>query len=424
MIRALYTLCLMFAAPFLMWGLYRNKPGKPSVGKRWREHFGFTPPLQIQQPPIWIHAVSVGETIAVTPLLKKLKARYPQTPILITTTTPTGAEQAQKLAGIAEHRYMPFDFPFALKRFIRQVKPSQLLIMETELWPNTLHTVAKAGIPITVINARLSERSCRRYGKFQAIFDLLAKNLSQILCQYPDDAKRFIRLGVDPEKIQVTGSIKFDIEISPNVQQDGNKLRQYLGINRPVWIAASTHQGEDEQVLTAHKGIVAQYPDALLILVPRHPERFNAVFSLAKQQFHTVRRTEQTDQSLDKNSQVYLADTMGEMLTLIQASDICFMGGSLLGNKVGGHNMLEPAALGKSILTGPSYFNFTEVMHLLLANQAVKIVSSPAELTSNIIFLFNNRSIMLEQKQRAYDCVKTNQGAIKKTLSLLVNNHI
>ncbi|ELI5735278.1 lipid IV(A) 3-deoxy-D-manno-octulosonic acid transferase [Vibrio fluvialis] len=423
MIRALYTLCLMFAAPFLMWGLYRNKPGKPSVGKRWREHFGFTPPLQIQQPPIWIHAVSVGETIAVTPLLKKLKARYPQTQILITTTTPTGAEQAQKLAGIAEHRYMPFDFPFALKRFIHQVKPSQLLIMETELWPNTLHTVAKAGIPITVINARLSERSCRRYAKFQAIFDLLAKNLSQILCQYPDDAKRFIRLGVDPEKIQVTGSIKFDIEISPNVKQDGNKLRQYLGINRPVWIAASTHQGEDEQVLSAHLSILEHHPEALLILVPRHPERFSATYDLSSKYFPTERRTQNNSELLNENIKVYLGDTMGEMLTLMEACDVCFMGGSLLGNKVGGHNMLEPAALGKYILTGPSYYNFSDIVQEMLGFNAITVIHTPEEMAQTISELFEVLKMDEQIESPSLLFIKQNQGSIDKTLGFIDIQH-
>lgn len=419
MIRALYTLCLMFAAPFLMWGLYRNKPGKPSVGKRWREHFGFTPPLQIQQPPIWIHAVSVGETIAVTPLLKKLKARYPQTPILITTTTPTGAEQAQKLAGIAEHRYMPFDFPFALKRFIHQVKPSQLLIMETELWPNTLHTVAKAGIPITVINARLSERSCRRYAKFQAIFNLLSAKLTRILCQYPDDAQRFIHLGVDPDKVQVTGSIKFDIQIDAEHLRRAHALRRQLGSNRPIWIAASTHAGEDEQILAAHSALLSQIPDALLILVPRHPERFQAVYELAASQFVTQRRTSNPTAALDSHINVYLGDTMGEMLTLIGAADLCFMGGSLIGHKVGGHNMLEPAALGVPVVTGPSYYNFAEITRSLLAIHGIEVIASSQQLAPWLSEHLNNPPYMASQRAILRDFMQTNQGANERTLAYI-----
>ncbi len=417
LIRFIYTTLLTFASPFLMWGLYRYKEGKPSVGKRWKEHFGFTPKLKAEHGPIWIHAVSVGETLAVTPLVKKLKEQYPQLSIVITTTTPTGAEQAKKLADIAEHRYMPFDFAFAVRGFIKTVNPSQMLIIETELWPNTLHTVAKAGIPITVINARLSERSCQRYEKFQFVFNLLAKYLTQVLCQYPDDAKRFIRLGVAKNKVSVTGSIKFDIDISAQIYQNGKKLRKQLGNQRPVWIAASTHLGEDEQILAAHKQILIKHPDAILILVPRHPERFNAMFELAHQQFFTVRRTKNDGKNIDASVQVYLGDTMGEMLSLISAADICFMGGSLLGDKVGGHNILEPAALSKPIITGPSYFNFKDITDALISAKAVTICHSSKQLATGISDLFNQPDLIEERGAIALNIVNKNKGALEKTLT-------
>lgn len=419
LIRWLYTFLLTIVSPFLMWSLYRKRDGKPSVGARWKEHFGFTPPLETNKSPIWIHAVSVGETLSVSPLIKKLKSQYPDQPIVITTTTPTGAEQAAKLQGIAEHRYMPFDFSFAIRGFLNAIKPSQLLIMETELWPNTLHTVARAGIPITIINARLSERSCQRYAKVQPIFNMLAKNLTRVLCQYSDDAQRFIRLGVAKEKIFVTGSIKFDIDIDQTTIQKGQQLRSNLGKNRPIWIAASTHKGEDEQVLAAHAEILKEHPNALLILVPRHPERFNAVFELCKTQFISVRRTE-TEAELDPEVQVYLGDTMGEMLVLMGAADICFMGGSLLGDKVGGHNVLEPAALGKPILTGPSYYNFMDIVQFMLEKKAIIVTDSATNISLNIKNLFNNkkhRRIVLTNQ-----LVNNNKGALKKTIALLLHN--
>ncbi|MEI8657667.1 lipid IV(A) 3-deoxy-D-manno-octulosonic acid transferase [Vibrio sp. Hal054] len=420
-IRWLYTLILVIASPFLIWGLYKKQPGKPSVGSRWKEHFGFTPPLPSNSKSqlIWVHAVSVGETLAVAPLLKRLKLHYPQYEIVITTTTPTGAEQAEKLEGIAHHRYMPFDFPFAIRGFINAIKPSQLLIMETELWPNTLHTVAKADIPITVINARLSERSCQRYAKVQPVFDMLAKNLTQVLCQYPDDAERFIRLGVAKEKVSVTGSIKFDIDINEQINQNGQTLRRQLGTQRPIWIAASTHPGEDEQILAAHKKILVQHSDALLILVPRHPERFNAMFKLAQKQFVTVRRTESGDKIIDASVQVYLGDTMGEMLTLISAADICFMGGSLLGDKVGGHNLLEPAALAKPILTGPSFFNFKDITDSLIENGSTCICHSSDELKKMIILMFSTPELIKNRGQNAIEIVNSNKGALQKTLTTL-----
>lgn len=419
LIRWLYTFLLTIVSPFLMWSLYRKRDGKPSVGARWKEHFGFTPPLETNKSPIWIHAVSVGETLSVSPLIKKLKSQYPDQPIVITTTTPTGAEQAAKLQGIAEHRYMPFDFSFAISGFLNAIKPSQLLIMETELWPNTLHTVARSGIPITIINARLSERSCQRYAKVQPIFNMLAKNLTRVLCQYPDDAQRFIRLGVAKEKIFVTGSIKFDIDIDQTTIQKGQQLRSNLGRNRPVWIAASTHQGEDEQVLAAHAEVLKEHPNALLILVPRHPERFNAVFELCKTQFISVRRTE-TEAELDPEVQVYLGDTMGEMLVLMGAADICFMGGSLLGDKVGGHNVLEPAALGKPILIGPSYYNFMDIVQFMLEKKAIIVTDSATIISLNIKNLFNNKKhgrIVLTNQ-----LVNKNKGALKKTIALLLHN--
>ena len=419
LIRWLYTLLLTIVSPFLMWSLYRKRDGKPSVGARWKEHFGFTPPLETNKSPIWIHAVSVGETLAVSPLIKTLKSQYPNQPIVITTTTPTGAEQAAKLRGIAEHRYMPFDFSFAVRAFIKRIKPSQMLIMETELWPNTLHTVSKSGIPITVINARLSERSCRRYAKFQPIFNLLASHLTRVLCQYPDDAQRFIRLGLPADKVTVTGSMKFDINIDKQTIEKGQQLRHQLGKERPIWIAASTHQGEDEQVLAAHAKVLKKQSNALLILVPRHPERFNAVFELCKTQFISVRRTE-TEAELDPEVQVYLGDTMGEMLVLMGAADICFMGGSLLGDKVGGHNMLEPAALGKPVLTGPSYYNFSEIVERMIDKNAITIINSASEISETLIILFKNNKIRDQQSHLAHQCVLENTGALKSTVKCIV----
>lgn len=422
LIRGLYTLLLTIICPILMWGLYRKQQGKPCVGVRWKEHFGFTPPLKDTKSPIWIHAVSVGETLAVSPLIKNLKSQYPDQSIVITTTTPTGAEQAAKLQDIAEHRYMPFDFPFAIRGFIDSINPSQLLIMETELWPNTLHTVARAGIPITVINARLSERSCQRYARVQPIFNLLAKSLTQVLCQYPDDAERFIKLGVEKDKVSITGSIKFDIEITSKIKEQGQTLRNQLGDNRPIWIAASTHNGEDEQILHAHREVLKEFPNALLILVPRHPERFSDVFNLSQRMFNTARRTNQNNRQLDKAFQVYLGDTMGEMLILMEASDVCFIGGSLLGDKVGGHNLLEPAALSKPIITGPSYYNFLEIAKRLKENNALLVIQSSKELSQSVISLFSDISHREVSGKNAYYVFSESSGSIQNTIDKIIHH--
>ncbi|CDU11026.1 lipid IV(A) 3-deoxy-D-manno-octulosonic acid transferase [Vibrio coralliirubri] len=387
LIRILYTAVLTLAAPILLFGLYKNKPNKPKFGARWKEHFGITPKLSSDQRPIWIHAVSVGESIAAIPLIKELKKQSPEKTIVVTTTTSTGAEQVAKLGALVEHRYMPIDFGFAVKSFLKAIKPTQMLIIETELWPNTLNVVHQAGIPITLVNARLSEKSCNNYTKVQPLFNLLHPCLTKVLCQTESDAARFERLGVDNNKLTVTGSIKFDIQISDEVREKGKALRAELGENRPVWIAASTHKGEDEQVLDAHQKVLEAHPNALLIIVPRHPERFDSVFELCQAQgFETVRRTSQSSQS--ESTQVYLGDTMGEMLILIGAADICFMGGSLVGDKVGGHNVLEPAALGVPVITGPSYYNFTEIVELLSQDSICELAKDSNELAHKIAQYF------------------------------------
>ncbi|MCF7487668.1 lipid IV(A) 3-deoxy-D-manno-octulosonic acid transferase [Vibrio sp. A2-1] len=414
LVRFFYTLLLALVAPLLLFGLYKSKPNKPKFGKRWKEHFGITPKLISNQRPIWIHAVSVGESIAAVPLIKELKKQNPGQTIVVTTTTSTGAEQISKLGELVEHRYMPIDFGFAVKGFFKAVQPKKMLIIETELWPNTLHYVSQFSVPITVVNARLSEKSRNNYAKVQPLFDSLHPCLTKVLCQTESDALRFESLGVDKSKLAVTGSIKFDIQISDEVREKGKTLRADLGINRPVWIAASTHKGEDEQVLEAHQKILESHPDALLIIVPRHPERFDSVFELCESLgFTTTRRTYSRIDSFEQ-IQVYIGDTMGEMLILIGSADVCFMGGSLIGDKVGGHNVLEPAALGVPVITGPSYFNFKEIVEGLIFENKVTVILKLKESSQTITSFF-------DKKNENLGVTSINNGAIKKTLNLINN---
>lgn len=417
MIRLIYTCLLVLALPFLLPGLHKSKLGKPSIGKRWKEHFGFTPVLHNpnNKPIIWVHAVSVGEVIAISPLIKKLSEQQPDKKLLITTTTATGAQQASKLCDIAEHRYMPLDFPFAIKRFLKVVQPQQMIIVETELWVNTLTCVSGFNIPTTVVNARLSEKSFQGYKKVQPLFNLITPCLDSVICQHDDDAVRFQKLGVPQSKVSVSGSIKYDISVLPEQLSKAEELRRELGSTRPVWIAASTHQGEDEKLLAAHTRVLESLPSALLILVPRHPERFNDVMNLASAKFNTVRRTGES--RVDENTQVYLADTMGEMMVLLGSCDVCFMGGSLLGDKVGGHNLLEPAALARPTLIGPSYFNFTDITKQLTSAGACKIVESEQEIVRALVELFLNPEDMKMKGDTALDVVERNQGAINFTLN-------
>lgn len=421
MLRLLYTLVLTLVAPLFLYGLFKRKQGRPSVGGRWKEHFGITPDILRTkgQPVIWFHAVSVGEVIAVSPLIRRYANANPTHTIVITTTTPTGAEQASKLADIAQHRYMPLDFAFAVKGFIKRVKPNKLMIVETELWPNTLATVKRAGIPITVINARLSERSCQNYAKVRPFFWLAAQHIDTLCCQFAEDAERFIRLGVDKSRVSVTGSVKFDITVDPDIKAKGDELRAMLGTSRPVWIAASTHEGEDEKVLSAHQALRKAQPDALLVLVPRHPERFNQVERLSTELGFSVERKSLTHQPVLSSTSVFLGDTMGEMMIYLAASDVCFMGGSLIGSKVGGHNILEPAALDVPCITGPSYFNFTQVVEQMLSADAIEVVDDDYQLAQTIESLMQNPQRSADLALSARRVVKQSQGAINRTLEMM-----
>ncbi|MFS2262062.1 lipid IV(A) 3-deoxy-D-manno-octulosonic acid transferase [Vibrio vulnificus] len=416
LVRLLYTLLLALAAPLLLFGLYRSKPNKPKFGQRWKEHFGITPKLVGQNQPLWIHAVSVGESLAAIPLIKAIKEKTPGQVIVVTTTTSTGAEQIEKLGNLVEHRYMPIDFAFAVRGFLKAINPAKMLIIETELWPNTLATVHKANIPVIVVNARLSEKSQQNYAKVQSLFNLIHPCLSKVLCQSQADADRFAKLGVPTIKLCVTGSIKFDIHISDEIKRQGVELRTLLGPQRPVWIAASTHKGEDEQVLDAHRQVLETHPNALLILVPRHPERFDSVFELCQTQgFETVRRTQAN--TIADSTQVYLGDTMGEMLILLGAADVCFMGGSLVGDKVGGHNVLEPAALGVPVITGPSCYNFKEITIALEQAKGI-IVAESSLLGRKTQLLLSNSNEQTRMADAALKVVQKNQGALARALSI------
>ncbi len=412
--RLFYTLLIYLLSPVVLFLLYRPRHGKPGFGPRWKEHLGWVAPPN-KQAPIWIHAVSVGETIAVTPLIKTLKQRHPELSIVLTTTTRTGADQAARLGDLVEHRYAPLDYPCAVKRFIKQIQPQALLIMETELWPNLLAQCGKQNLPVVILNARLSEKSCQRYQRIRHFFRQMSQALTLLLCQHRDDAERFKRLGVTPQQIVVTGSIKFDIQLDQKQIELGEQYRQSLG-NRPVWIAASTHKGEDEAILRVHQEICKQQPDALLILVPRHPERFTDVAKLClEHEFAICRRSEQRLATVQES--VLLGDSMGEMAYFFQIADIAFMGGSLV--PVGGHNLLEPAALAKPTLIGPHFFNFSDITRQLVDKKACQVIHDETELATQVLQLLGSPDQRHTMGMAAFDVVAANQGALEKSVTAI-----
>ncbi|MGY3944332.1 lipid IV(A) 3-deoxy-D-manno-octulosonic acid transferase [Aeromonas tecta] len=411
--RLLYNLLIHLGLPLALLALYRPKKGKPGFGARWAEHLGRAP-ASGQEAPLWIHAVSVGETLAISPFIRALKAERPDLPILLTTTTRTGAEQAEKLGELVVHRYAPLDYPWAIAAFLKTFQPRALWVMETELWPNWLAACEARHLPVTILNARLSERSCSRYARFQGAFDALSRPLTHLLCQHQDDADRFHRLGIGRERLAVTGSIKFDIQLGDELLVKGHSLRQMLGKARPVWIAASTHQGEDEQVLAAFDLVLRTHPEALLMLVPRHPERFERVAELCAP-YGCVRRSRHQGEPLKGSDQVYLGDTMGELPLMLAAADLAFVGGSLV--PVGGHNLLEPAALGKPCLTGPAYFNFSDITRQLVAQGGAAVVEDAAALGNSVSRLFSDAGARRQMGEQARAVVLRNQGALARTLS-------
>ena len=418
--RTLYTTLLYATSPLIFSLLLKTKKGKPPVGDRWKEFVGITPELAQSQQPIWIHAVSVGEVIAATPIINALQQQYPEQPLLITTTTSTGAERVAALTGNIEHRYFPADYPCAVKQFIKRTKPALCLIMETELWPNMLTVCKDQAIPTIVVNARLSEKSQQKYQRFQSLFAAPLQTLTHILCQDENDQGRFESLGLNRTQLSVTGTVKYDIQFSAGIINSGLSLRQQLGKQRPVVIASSTHKGEDEIVLTAFGKVKQQHANAVLILVPRHPERFDDVANLCLDKFPNTQRRSQTQTATDlSNTDVYLGDSMGEMPVLLAASDICFMGGSLLGDKVGGHNLLEPAALAKACITGPSYFNFADVTAQLLACDGVTVVNNDIELANQMSALISQPALALTMGQQAKTVVEKNKGALGKIMQTL-----
>jgi 3-deoxy-D-manno-octulosonic-acid transferase len=416
--RWLYILLLYMLSPLIALRLYLRGRKAPAYRARIAERFGFFI-ARAKPGGIWVHAVSVGETIAATPMIRALLDQYPDLTITLTTMTPTGSERVRALFAteIADarivHVYAPYDFPDAVWRFLRRVRPRLLIVVETELWPNIIHGCARRGIPVVLANARLSEKSARGYHKLRGITAPMLRSLTRVIAQNAVDGERFVALGLPREHLVVSGSVKFDIALDDDLQQRAQALRAGFG-ERPVWIAASTHDGEDAPLLTAHRAVLQQHSDALLILVPRHPERFADVAALVQREAFILQRRTQAE-TPSSPTQVLLGDTMGELLLLFGAADIAFVGGSLVAR--GGHNMLEPAAWGLPILTGPSDFNFREISALLEQAGALEKCDDAAAIAAAVSGLFDNAYARAQRGAAAIAVIDANRGALDKLLA-------
>ena len=414
--RTLYTVLFHLGLPLIALRLWLRARKAPAYAQRIGERFARgLPPMQ--RGGIWVHAVSVGESIAAAPMIRALLARYPQLPITITCMTPTGSERIQSMFANeprVQHCYLPYDFPWAAGRFLDHIQPKIGVIMETELWPNHIHQCAKLGIATVLANARLSERSARGYGRFAGLTRPMLAEMSLIAVQTETEAQRFRELGARPACVTVTGSIKFDLTIDPQLLARAAQQREaWQTAQRPVWIAASTHAGEDEVILAAHRKLLESHSDALLILVPRHPERFNSVFELSQQQgFNSVRRSKA--EAVVSDTSVLVGDTMGELLFLYALADIAFVGGSLVPH--GGHNLLEPAALDKPVLSGPHLFNFLEIAAMLRSAGALEAVSDASGLAATVQRLIEHPDQAKSMADAGLAVMKANQGALQKLL--------
>ena len=415
-LRIVYTILLYLLAPAVLLRLFWRGLRSPAYLRRWPERFGFIePPLGSRV--IWLHAVSVGEVQAAEPVIRALLEQYPDHSILVTTVTPTGSARVLSLFdGEVAHVYAPYDLPGAVTRFFDRVRPCLAIVMETELWPNLFITCRRRSIPLLLLNARLSEKSVRGYRRARGLVAQTLAAVTQIAVQGDADAERFVALGADSARVSVTGNLKFEQRVVPSLLESAEALRRDWGTSRPVWIAASTHEGEDELVLDVFRQLCKQFRDCLLVLVPRHPERFEPVADLCHQRgLNTVLRS--TREPCTAQTQVFIGDSMGELPLFYAASDVAFVGGSLVSH--GGHNLLEPAALGIPVVTGPHVFNFAGICELLLAANACRKVGSAAGLERTVREWLQDANARHHAGEEGRRVVAKNRGALAAVLAMI-----
>ncbi|GAB3284177.1 3-deoxy-D-manno-octulosonic acid transferase [Parahaliea aestuarii] len=416
--RLLYSLLFYCLMPFVLLRMLWRSRLAPAYRRRWAERLGFfTAPADVR-PLIWVHAVSVGETLAAAPVIEALLQRYPGHQLAVTTTTPTGSERVMALFGERVfHVYAPWDLPGAVRRFVRRLQPQLLLIMETELWPNMLHYSAAAGCRVVLANARLSARSAKGYARLGGLTRKMLGQLDCVACQARADGERFVELGLPRERLHLTGSIKFDLELGESLRREAAKLRGDLACEqRPVLVAASTHPGEDEQILDAFSALREQYPALLLVLVPRHPERFDSVAALCEARgWRVLRRS--AGRAPAPADDILLGDTMGELLLLLSAARVAIIGGSLIEH--GGHNVLEAAAWGAPVVTGPWMFNFEEISRLLVAEGGMIRLEQPQQLAATLLQLLDDEPRCQRMGAAGLKVVSENGGARERLLHLV-----
>ncbi|WGE86743.1 lipid IV(A) 3-deoxy-D-manno-octulosonic acid transferase [Actinobacillus equuli subsp. haemolyticus] len=420
MLRFFYTILSYIIQPLILLMMWNRGRKQPAYRRRLWERYGYyNNDKQPNENGIIVHAASVGEVIAATPLIKAIQAKYPTLPITVTTVTPTGSARVRSAFGSSvSHFYLPYDLPDAVTRFLDFIKPKLIIVIETELWPNLIYLAHKKNISFVIANARLSPRSAARYGWIKSGLTNMLNDIDLIMAQDAVSAERYLNLGFHSTNLVNTGNLKFDLEITNELRNKVELTKQELELNqRPVWIAGSTHEGEEKMLLDAHKQLLMRWPDLVLILVPRHPERFDSVEDLLiKSELNYTKRTDKLP--LKVNTQILLGDTMGEMMTLYGLAKIAFVGGSLV--KHGGHNPLEPIAFALPVISGVHTFNFPEIFEKLRYVQGVvEVKSDEHDLAQAVNFLLEHPNARQAISQAGFSVLQENQGALKRHMQLL-----
>jgi len=416
----LWSFVVYLLLPYVVVGLVWRGLRYPAYWHRWPERFGFVAPLN-QHRVIWVHAVSVGEVRSSAALIAALGERYPRHRVLVTTMTPTGSEQVRELFGDrVTHTYVPYDFPDAVNRFLERVNPELAIIAETEFWPNIFRACKRRNIPLLLVNVRMSLASYSGYLWIAGMTQAMFASAGLICAQTRIDAQRLRNLGVAEELIEVTGNLKFDVEVPASLLRQGTELREQWGKDRPVWIAASTHPGEEQRVLDAFARLKSVYRDLLLVLVPRHPERFAGVARLCKRRGFRILQRSRSSGALPSDVDILVGDTMGELQRLYAAADVAFIGGSLV--RIGGQNPLEACAVKVPVIFGQHMFHFEEISAMALERGAARQVQGEQSLAEAVSLYFDQPMLRQAAGEAAHSLVQDNQGALERTLQLMVDS--
>ncbi|KAF1711994.1 3-deoxy-D-manno-octulosonic acid transferase [Pseudoxanthomonas kalamensis DSM 18571] len=418
LLRTLYSAVLYVLTPVTVYHLIWRGFRFADYFQRWNERYG-SYPGPAEPVDVWLHAVSVGEVNAAAPVVDALRRQHPHWRWLVTTITPTGSARVRALWGDdVQHVYVPYDLPGAVRRFLRHFRPRLALVMETELWPNLLLGCHDQGVPLYILNARLSARSLRGYAVLGPLISRVVRTVRRIGAQSAMDGKRFVRLGANAEAVTETGNLKFDIAAPAGLEAFVAEFRQQSPQTRPAWIAASTHEGEETAVLEIHRKLRQRWPDLLLLWAPRHPERFPRVLELARAAGY--RTASRSRERWPGEADVFVVDTLGELMAFYACADVAFVGGSL--QDIGGHNLLESAAVGTPMVTGPHLHNFAEISRRLQEAGALKVRADALEVGAALRVLLEDTDERARMAAAGRDLVERGRGALQKTLAMIAED--